>query len=53
MNSVPEELSQEWPRNVKEAVERKQRLKAVFFPGQVGLGKLTMDELSQHLCCPV
>ena len=53
MNSVHEEFSQEWPRNVKEAVERKQRLKAVFFPGQVGLGKLTMDELSQHLCCPV
>ena len=34
-----------WLQKVKEAVADGQRLKVVFFPGQVGKGKLTMDEL--------
>ena len=34
-------------QNVKGAVQYGQRLKAAFYPGQVGLGKLCMEELSR------
>ena len=36
-----------WLENVQQAVDNKQRLKAVFFPGQVGIGKLSMEMLVQ------
>ena len=35
-----------WLENVRVAVDDKKRLKAVFFPGQVGKGKFTMDRIS-------
>ena len=35
-----------WLGRVMEAVEKKQRLKIVYFPGQVGKGKLTMEQLA-------
>lgn len=34
-----------WKKRVAEAVELKQRLKVVYFPGQVGRGKVAWDEL--------
>ncbi|CAE7795115.1 unnamed protein product [Symbiodinium sp. CCMP2592] len=34
-----------WKENVQRAVEQKQRLKAVFFAGQVGMGKVDMADL--------
>ena len=37
-----------WLDRVREAVARGQRLKAVFFPKQVGQGKLSMEELSRE-----
>ncbi|CAE7031446.1 unnamed protein product [Symbiodinium sp. CCMP2592] len=36
-----------WLARVREAVAKGQRLKAVFFPGQVGQGKLSMESLSR------
>ena len=40
---------QEWFDKVSEAVSRNQKLKAVFFPGQLGLGKVSMPELSHEM----
>ena len=37
---------QEWKGKVEEAVKLKQRLKAVFFPGEVGQGKIPWEDLS-------
>ncbi|CAE7814116.1 unnamed protein product, partial [Symbiodinium sp. CCMP2456] len=37
-----------WLDRVSEAVAKGQRLKAVFFPRQVGQGKLSMEELSHE-----
>ena len=35
-----------WKSKVEEAVKLKQRLKAVFFPGEVGQGKIPWEDLS-------
>ena len=37
---------QNWKGKVEEAVKLKQRLKAVFFPGEVGQGKVAWEDLS-------
>jgi hypothetical protein len=37
-----------WKENVEEAVKLKQRLKVVFFPGQVGQGKVAWEDLSSE-----
>eukprot|EP00435_Cladocopium_sp_Y103_P051084 s1934_g15.t1 len=37
---------QEWKRKVQEAVRLKQRLKVVFFPGEVGQGKVPWKDLN-------
>ncbi|CAE7762850.1 unnamed protein product, partial [Symbiodinium pilosum] len=34
-----------WLKNVRQAMANGQRLKVVFFPGQIGDGKVSMDEL--------
>ena len=39
---------QDWKENVEEAVKLKQRLKAVFFPGEVGQGKVAWEDLSSE-----
>ncbi|CAL1151546.1 unnamed protein product [Cladocopium goreaui] len=40
---------QDWKENVEEAVKLKQRLKVVFFPGQVGQGKVAWEDLRHEL----
>eukprot|EP00435_Cladocopium_sp_Y103_P021402 s3795_g5.t1 len=37
---------QDWKKKVEEAVKLKQRLKVVFFPGEVGQGKVCWEDLS-------
>ena len=39
---------EEWKQNVAKAVELGQQLKVVFFPGQVGRGKVTWKDLPQE-----